>query len=85
LKETAVKIESLSVFPNPAQNSFTVRLPEQGNFNIRITDVTGRVVISESGKNGSVSINADNLADGLYVVKATDGNTILLNKLIKRH
>lgn len=85
LKETAVKIESLSVFPNPAQNSFTVRLPEQGNFNILVTDVTGRAVISESVKNGSVSINADNLADGLYVVKATDGNTILLNKLIKRH
>ena len=85
LNEKAVKIESLSVFPNPAQNSFTVRLPEQGNFNIRITDVTGRVVINESGKNGSVSINAYNLADGLYVVKATDGKTILLNKLIKRH
>ena len=85
LNEKAVKIESLSVFPNPAQNSFTMRLPEQGNFNIRITDVTGRVVISESGKNGSVSINVNNLADGLYVVKATDGNTILLNKLIKRH
>lgn len=85
LNEKAVKIESLSVFPNPAQNSFTVRLPEQGNFNIRITDVTGRVVINESGKNGSVSINADNLADGLYVVKATDGDTILLHKLIKRH
>jgi len=85
LNEKAVKIESLSVFPNPAQNSLTVRLPEQGNFNIRITDVTGRIVINESGKNGSVSINVNNLADGLYVVKATDGNSILMNKLIKRH
>jgi acetyl esterase/lipase len=85
VKETAVKIESLSIFPNPTQKSFTVILPEQGNFDILITDVTGRAVISESGKNGSVSLNADNLADGLYMVKASDGNTILLNKLIKRH
>ncbi len=85
VKETAVKIESLSIFPNPAQNSFTVRLPEQGSFNILITDVTGRAVISESDKNGSVSVNADNLIDGIYLVKATDGKTIFLNKLIKRH
>lgn len=85
LSKPAVKIESLSIFPNPAQNSFTVNLPEQGSFTIRITDLTGRAVLSESGKHGSISLNADNLSDGIYVIKATDGNTIFLSKLIKKH
>ncbi len=80
VKET--KIQSIEVFPNPAKEHFTIRLPKEvKGQNIRIYDVKGQEVYSGSfsGKEHQFQLN-DN--PGIYFLKAILGDEILQQKII---
>ncbi|MFO0494175.1 MAG: PA domain-containing protein [Flavobacteriia bacterium] len=57
-------------YPNPAVDNVTVSLKAEGNANITMTDVAGRVVLSKTANlvNGKTDLNIAALNAGVYVV-----------------
>jgi hypothetical protein len=75
--------------PNPAKGitSITFSLPERGPADIRVYDISGRVV-AELGKAEydagphEIELNVDNLANGVYVYRLTAAEDTLVRKMV---
>ena len=80
-------LTNLSIFPNPNNGEFTVKLNSStGNsINISVYDIRGRRIfdnIYDSSSNFNEVINLANVQSGLYILKITDGNKIGTKKII---
>jgi hypothetical protein len=71
IAETGSGADDLVIFPNPAQNSFSVIGP--GPSQLEIMDATGRLVLSER-INGRLDIEAGLWTNGTYLVRC--GNVV---------
>jgi len=60
-----VSNRKISIFPNPASTQLSVSLPDQNGF-LQITDMDGRVVLSQNTKNFVELISIETFANGLY-------------------
>ena len=75
---------SVSVFPNPTQGSFAVKLGENtdSNSHIEIFDIAGRLVVARQVSEVQEQFNLSGQIPGLYLVKTTIGNKTTVNKLV---
>lgn len=80
----------LNLFPNPAADVFTVSYPSTGSdmATIQVTDMSGKVVYSTSksinAQGGSIQVDTDALANGMYRVTFASGNVNTASKLMVR-
>jgi len=65
--------EEWSIYPNPTKTQFTVDLPNDDSKALRITDMFGKLVMSDN-LNGMKTIDVSQLPAGIYIV-TIDGNT----------
>jgi hypothetical protein len=75
---------SISVSPNPAQNSFVIYLDKDlklQHAELKIYDVAGKDVYHQTVSQQSEIINA-NLSAGIYYIKVTDGDSVHTQKLM---
>ncbi len=72
-------IVGLSIYPNPANNYFTVATTLNVEKNVAIYDLLGKQVINTTT---SSEINVANLNSGLYIVKITENGATATRKLI---
>ena len=74
----------MQIWPNPAQETFTINLPFAGDKTVLLmTDLSGRTVHYEPICKTTSTINCSHLNDGLYVIKTiNDGKTTGCGKLI---
>lgn len=82
-----LSISDLSIFPNPANTSFTVSSAslEVNQLQLEMTDVQGKsVYVHNFGRvNGfSHDVNVEHLAKGVYIVKLSDGTRNSISKVI---
>jgi hypothetical protein len=64
----------VNVAPNPATEFLTIRFIGSGNSEIKLTDLTGRVVKSFSGLEVTEKVDVKDLKAGMYYVTVVDGN-----------
>jgi hypothetical protein len=82
------KIESLSIFPNPARNFFNITFSDGligDQVNVQVYNTLGQQVIERSFNNtGNFNerIDASSLTSGLYLVKISDGDVSNTRKLV---
>jgi hypothetical protein len=81
------KIPTLEIFPNPTKDvvSFIVETGRDMEFSISITDIGGRTIMSfdpvtTEGRRGIVEWNTSSLSKGIYIVKVTTGDNLVLTK-----
>ncbi|MFO7655541.1 MAG: T9SS type A sorting domain-containing protein [Bacteroidales bacterium] len=74
---------SAAVYPNPAVNYLTV---EMDNLNeVRILDITGKLILSKVTNGNELSVNIRDLKAGVYIVYAIDSyNNTAVQKFIKK-
>tara|TARA_B100001115_G_C15848230_1_gene428862 strand:+ start:1335 stop:3002 length:1668 start_codon:yes stop_codon:yes gene_type:complete len=65
------KVASLKVYPNPFSGSTTIELPE-GNFEVKVYNLTGSLVEHMSNVEGKVEWNAAQLNAGVYIVNVSN-------------
>lgn len=70
----------ITVYPNPSNGVFTVETQQASV--LEVFDFSGRK-ISEKKVEGKILMN-ENLSTGVYILKFTSGNGIVVKKLIVR-
>ncbi len=63
---------ALRVYPNPSEGTFYIRANVEGTSNVRVYDMTGRIVFEETYPTQSLlltSIDLSNISKGLYLVE----------------
>lgn len=61
-----------SVYPNPANTELNIKVADNAIIAATLLDMLGRSVASESSTNGSININTQNLAAGMYLLNIHD-------------
>ncbi|HXU26409.1 MAG TPA: PKD domain-containing protein [Bacteroidia bacterium] len=68
----------VNVYPNPAQNNFVIETNIAENQTLQVFDVNGNLILAQT-INGTTSIDANNLSNGIYNLSII-GSTGLVNK-----
>ncbi|MCW4467383.1 S8 family serine peptidase [Flavobacterium sp. MFBS3-15] len=82
IEDTASRM--FNVWPNPADDQLTVSLPSgiEGEANVQLFDIQGRVVARESMSSPESTINIDGLSAGMYIVSVTNGSKTQTKKVV---
>lgn len=87
-EDDKLEVESLKFSPNPSSGKFTLTFttPEEGNTDIKIYDINGAEVYSESinNFNGTYEkeIDISGEKSGAYFLKVAQGNNIMSRKIV---
>ena len=81
------KFVNMNVYPNPASNNVNVVLSGvEGQTVITVHDMSGKAVTSMKvdidDNNQIVNLPVDNFSQGIYFIKAVNGNAVMTKKLI---
>ena len=71
----------IQVYPNPAQNLFTIELPQKKH-DLEISDMTGRKVYSQKNVSGKIEVDCSNFQNGIYVIQASTSKSSFFQKII---
>lgn len=74
----------VNVYPNPTNGLFTVSFPASYETSIRVYDVNGRIVVSETIMDGKTTINLNEFSNGVYYLKARSQNFVETVKIVKQ-
>jgi len=76
---------AVSVYPNPACNTFSVRLSDSiSSFSVEVYDAVGRKVRHQDNLNAEAMMDITLLPSGMYFVKVQNGEKTAVKKLIKK-
>lgn len=76
---------AVSIYPNPAENAFSVRLPEAVvMITLEVYDAIGRKVMYRQNLNTDTEIDIASLPPGMYYVKVMAGGKTTVKKLLKQ-
>ena len=68
---------AVSIYPNPSNGLFNINA--NGNFNMQVIDITGKVIDTKNfSNNTTIEINTT----GIYFIKLSDGNSVSVQKVI---
>ena len=77
--------ESVTVYPNPANEYFEITNDSQNELAVEIYDILGnKVIASEASRVKKQSFSLANLNSGVYLVQLKSNNQKVVKKLIKR-
>ena len=79
LPETDLQAVNLQIYPDPAQQTFTVGLPQQ-LFNLAISDPAGRLLLERNRVYGKIDIDSRNFPQGFYIVSVTNEKKMVFNR-----
>lgn len=73
----------IEVYPNPMDDRATVTLPQSTTFEVRITDITGKAIVTDTKVSNTYNLEMGNLPAGIYLLNLTsDEGTAVTRKLI---
>lgn len=73
------------VYPNPAKETVTVKfavIPES-SASIELYDAIGKLVISRKVTEQSVTLDVQNMANGIYTLRIVSGEDHAVKRLVK--
>lgn len=78
--------DKINAYPNPVRDMLSIRLPSEvnGSFEIVITDISGKVILNQSGENQEIEIDTQRFHAGIYLVSviSSEGAT-MTTKFVK--
>lgn len=78
-----IENSNISIYPNPATDMVTVGVDgADGNVNVQIVDINGRIVKEQNGNAQGMNIEVGNLSRGIYFVRLTGETVNIVRKLV---
>lgn len=78
----AVALESIKVYPVPASSHVTVALPA-ASYDVELIGTDGTMLRRMTDVQGLVDVPVVSLPDGVYFVRISDGNDVVVKRVIK--
>ena len=75
---------NFEVYPNPATENVTIALPEDGNFELAIHTLEGKMCYQHESCTGNQHIDISDFTTGVYIVKINNGTSAETKRLIVR-
>lgn len=75
-------ISSINIFPNPNNGNFVLELSSTKKQLLQVFDVTGKLMFTEFIQNGKTTIDAGNLAQGVYNLCISDNEQKINKRLV---
>jgi endonuclease I len=87
IEDPEIEKDPVKVWPNPANETITIKLNRQltGNYTIRIVNVSGRIIMDKSAFGNPVTLDLTSFETGYYIIIITGRNSILSIPLIIAH
>jgi hypothetical protein len=73
---------AMDVYPNPVRDQLNITLPVGDNYSVKITNLLGSVVYSETTSKEKVNINLTNVARGVYFVTVESKTEKVTRKVV---
>lgn len=75
---------AMNIYPNPAKQKVFVELPTETAYQLRLTDISGKVVkqVETELNENTTTINVNDLPKGMYILAAKNAATQTWQKLI---
>ena len=79
-------LTDISIFPNPATDHLTVLLPQYGDYEFYLFDLTGKLIIQRKAQDTEMTLNISHLNTAEYMLIVIDRPNKLKNifKIIKQ-
>lgn len=83
--EDVLSPEQVAIYPNPAQKEITIRYPGAVEMDIRIFDITGKLVIYQPDVlfNQQFTVDISSLHNGVYFIRMNSPKGIVTKRVIK--
>lgn len=72
----------ITLYPNPTNGTFTIETNTNEKQTIRVFDMTGNSVISQTMENGKTTVDAGQLAAGIYTINIVVNGAVINKKLV---
>ena len=72
--------KAFSIYPNPVTNSLTIDLVSDSNFEIQISDVLGKVILSDQNR---TTVDVSKLTSGIYYISVIQEGNYFTQKFTK--
>lgn len=83
LSQSSFQLSDFKVFPNPTQGQISVQLPnDSSKSQLNITDLQGRSILNTETHSAEITLNIENMPDGLYLLQIINENQIFTHKII---
>lgn len=78
-------LQGVEIYPNPFENTLYIIVPENKTYRVRLSEVSGKILLEQSFQSGSHTLSTDHLSPGTYFIelKGSEG-FIRPFKLLKR-
>lgn len=73
----------LKIFPNPFEDQITITVPADRDYDVTLHDITGRVILKEQFSGNRITLNAEALREGVYMLQLRAGNEVISKKIMK--
>ncbi|MCC6372051.1 MAG: T9SS type A sorting domain-containing protein [Bacteroidia bacterium] len=77
-------LAGLNVYPNPSKGIFIVEFNKSISRLVEVTDVTGRLVLSQKADSDKFSFDLSNVSKGVYLIKITSADGVNMTRVIKQ-
>jgi hypothetical protein len=84
LGEVTTTANGVRIFPNPTKGEVNIEFLNDASKTVEVLDLTGRLIQSNNTSNKKMSVNLNNLSNGVYYVKIQSNNTIEVVKVVKQ-
>ena len=75
---------NVKVYPNPTTGIITVKGDLGKNFNVKVIDITGRLILEKNTNEAYQQIDLNRFPDGIYFIRVSDGKAAGTRKVIKQ-
>jgi hypothetical protein len=77
---------AINAYPNPANNSLTLKTEIVGAYTLNVYSITGQLITTQKGtNNGVIKLDTDTFNNGNYFVEVFGNNTKAVTKIIVQH
>ena len=80
---TLLEISEITVYPNPVKDLLHLRMNDRSVQQIQIMDLLGQIVYETFSEQNSTDLNTIGLASGIYYLRVTSPENIILRKFMK--
>ncbi len=77
--------QNMMLYPNPANDIFTIEVPDMVNANVVVTNLQGKLVYNGILESGKAQMMVASWAEGIYFVNVSGNNKNVNSKIVVRH